>query len=116
MTMTGDQSGPESDEFTRVRTDGWGAVDDGPLRDALASQVLTLVAATITFLVLNPQSWIHGRTTAPEQAEIYGVVQRLMRMRAQDITEQCPLCSHSECVMGCPVSIARELVTRAGRQ
>lgn len=86
------------------------------LREAIATQVLQAVAATISFLMLSPYSWVHGRTTAQEQASIRDVVARMITMRAADIEERCPLCSHVQCVEGCPVEVARGIVTRAGRQ
>ncbi len=80
---------------------------------AIADQVTSIVAATVRFLLLDPQSWVSGRILPDERAEVEQVVAGLLGLRAVDLAAgPCPLCQHEDCVQGCPVAAARAVVRR----
>jgi hypothetical protein len=109
MAMTGDQSPPAARVQVRI--------DDSRVRDAVAGHVMAIVAQTMRFLLLNPETWLSARITADERADVEQAVARLIGIRAADLTgEPCPLCQHTaQCAQGCPVEIARTMVDPPGR-
>lgn len=79
---------------------------------------MAVVAQTVRFLLLNPESWPSRRITSDERAGVEAVVARLIEARADQLADgPCPLCEHvGPCSQGCPVEVARAVVVANGRQ
>lgn len=92
--------------------------DPSYIRSMIAEQLMAVVAQTVRFLLLNPETWLSGRITGEERAEVEAAVARLIEARADQLADgPCPLCQHEgPCAQDCPVEVARAVVVANGRQ
>lgn len=79
------------------------------VRWALVTELLQAVAATIRFVVLNPQTWVAGRFTEDERDTLRTVVDRIENATARDLLLSCPLCGAHTCDPGCALESVRAL-------
>lgn len=79
------------------------------VRWAIVTELLETVAATIRFIILNPQTWVAGRYTEPERDMLRAVVERLETATARDLLLSCPLCGTHTCEPGCALESVRAL-------
>lgn len=79
---------------------------------------MAVVAQTVRFLLLNPETWLSRRITPDERVGVETAVARLIEARADQLADgACPLCEHvGPCSQGCPVEVARSVVVANGRQ
>ena len=79
------------------------------VRYAVAAELLQAVAATLRFLILNPQTWVSQRYTEPERDMLRAVVERVEQAGMADLVRSCPLCGCHSCDDGCPLESVRAL-------